>query len=203
MELGLYNLKYPFRKLISFLLPFYKNSDPNRISLSLIWIGLFTALIYYLAALTPWLYILGAILIFVRMIVGTLDGLVAVTYKKESANGEILNRLAPEVADMFLMIALILNCQDYLLGVMAVIMCWLISYTGLIGIVGKKAIQSVGPAGQTDRIAVLIVLSILACIGAYFGWSVNFVELFLYWVIFGGIWTVFLRCRRVLSGPLV
>ncbi len=200
MEIGLYNLKYPFRKLIQFLLKYVKDRDPNHISLVLLPIGFITALIYLIAPHAAFLYWIGIILIFIRMIVGTLDGLVAETYNKQSPNGSILNRLTPEAADMMLMLALIFASPGYpSLGIFALIACWAISYAGLIGLTGGKPIRSIGPAGQTDRLAALMALSALQFFSLHQQWHFDFMKLFLWWVVVGGIATVSLRCYKTLA----
>ena len=200
MDIGIYNAKYPFRKAIAFMLPYFKHTDPNHLSLVLLPIGLVTALIYYFAPHLPFLYLVAAFFIFLRMLFGTLDGLVAVTYNKSSANGEIINRLTPEAADIMLMLAIIFAMPAHsVLGFFAMAVSWGISYMGLIGLAGGKKSLSTGPVGQTDRIAILIIFSILQFFSMKYQWSVNFMLIFLWWVIIGGIATMVLRCKTVLK----
>lgn len=199
MEIGLYNAKYPFRKLFNFLLPHFKDIDPNWVSLALIPLGLITALVYCFAPPRPVLLILGIILLLARMIIGTLDGMIAEHFNKQTATGTILNRLAPEAADIFLILGIILSDSSYfILGFFVLAVCWGISYSGLIGLVGNKPIQSVGPVGQTDKIVALILLSILQILSIAFMWSVDFIYWFLWWVLIGGIVTIAIRCYRIL-----
>ena len=94
MEIGLYNAKYPFRKLLGFLLSYCKHINPNTISLTLLPIGLITALCYYYADYCPALYLLAILLIFIRMIIGTLDRMVAENFNKQTSNGTILRGYA-------------------------------------------------------------------------------------------------------------
>jgi phosphatidylglycerophosphate synthase len=200
IEIGLYNAKYPFRKLLHFLLGYFKNSNPNHVSLALLPIGLMTALLYYYAPQYPFLYCLGILFILIRMIVGTLDGMIAESFNKQTPNGTILNRLTPEAADMMLMAAIILSAPNYfILGIFSLIIIWGISYTGLLGLAGGKRIQSIGPAGQTDRIVALMLFSLLQMFALHYGWEINFITLFLWWVIIGGIITIALRCYRILT----
>ncbi|HVV67613.1 MAG TPA: hypothetical protein VHE99_01045 [Gammaproteobacteria bacterium] len=198
MDIGIYNAKYPFRKLIQFLLPYFKNTDPNTVSYALVPLGLLTALIYFFAPKCDWLYLLGIVLIFLRMIVGTLDGLIAETFHKQSPKGEVNNRLTPECADILLMLAIALSLPASLpLGLFALGISWGISYTGIIGAVAGLKPQSVGPVGQTDRIASLILLSLLQFFSLHYAWNFNFIILFLWWVIIGGLITIGLRIYRL------
>lgn len=201
MDLGLYHLKYPFRKVIGFLLPLFKNVHPNTISWSLVPIGLVTALFYLLAPQAPVLYLIGALLILVRMTVGTMDGLVAVKFNKGSKKGEMINRIAPEICDVLLMLAVVYSCPAHLkMGILALGLCWMVTFFGLIGIVAEKKIQSVGPVGQTDRIVALGILSIFQFFSQTGGWGIDFTFLFFLWVIGGSLVTIGLRAYRNLKG---
>src|SRR3989442_1267103 len=74
MDLGLYNLKYPARKLIAGVLPQLADTDPNHVSYTMLPVGLLIAACYWVGArVQPWLYLLAILLIFVRMFLGTLD----------------------------------------------------------------------------------------------------------------------------------
>lgn len=198
MDLGLYNLKYPVRKMIAGVLPQLADTDPNHISYCLIPVGLLIAACYWVGArVQPWLYLLAILLIFLRMFLGTLDGLVATHYGKGSKKGEIVNRLAPELCDAFTMIALTLARQEWVIpGVLALAVSWLITFTGLVGATAGLPTQSVGPAGQTDRLAALQVASLLAFLAEMRQWSVDVFALYLWWVVLGGVLTIALRLQR-------
>lgn len=84
MNIGLYNFKYPARKLIEWVLPFVRNVDPNAVSWSMLPIGFGIALCCYFGANGyPIFFICGLILMVLRMFLGTLDGLIAVRFNKE------------------------------------------------------------------------------------------------------------------------
>lgn len=199
MEMGLYKAKYPLRKPLSFLLSYFKTTHPDHISLSLIPIGLITGFIYLLAPYAPSLYWLAIIFIFIRLIVGTLDSMVAEQYNRQSPNGEIINYLASEAADMLLLLSIIFAKPGYpVLGLFALLVSWGISYSGLIGTVAHKQIQQVGPVGQGDRLIALFIFSMLQFFSFHYHWQVDFMKIFLWWVIMGGIITIGLRCYKTL-----
>lgn len=200
MDIGLYNLKYPFRKTLFWLLPLVKNVSPNVISWSLLPVGILTALCYYQAREFQDLYLVGAGLIFLRMIISTLDGLMAVTFQKCTANGEIVNRIAPELCDAMLMVGVILaESAHFELGLAALVICWLTSFAGLVGCTGGKPVQSVGPVGQTDRITALLVLSLVSPFGNAFSETFDILYWFLWWCVVGGVATILIRFYRQLS----
>ena len=201
MDIGLYNLKYPARKLIEGILPQLEDVDPNHISYAMLPVGALIAATYWVGAQgQPWMYLLAIALMFFRMFLGTLDGLVATHYGKGSKKGEIVNRLAPELCDVMYLLALALARQEWLLpGLLAIAAAWLITFAGLVGATTGLPTQSVGPAGQTDRLALLQVLSLLAFLSDTWRWRIDFLGGFLWWVALGGILTVALRLQRNLK----
>lgn len=201
MDIGLYNLKYPARRLIGGVLPRFERTDPNRVSWAMLPVGLAIAVCYALgAAGRPELYLLAVALMFARMFLGTLDGLIATTYGRSSKQGEIVNRLAPELCDAAYLVALALARPAWLLpGALALAAAWLVTFAGLVGATAGLPTQSVGPAGQTDRLALLQALSVAAWASDRFGWGVDFLRVFLWWVAAGGVLTVALRLSRHLK----
>ncbi len=198
MDIGLYNLKYPARKLIEGMLPQFRDSNPDHISYAMLPVGLLIAATYFTGAQgQPWLYLLAIVLVFLRMFLGTLDGLVATHYGKGTKRGEMVNRFAPELCDVLYLLALALARSEWMVpGILALALAWLITFAGLVGATAGLPTQSVGPAGQTDRLALLQVLSLLAFLSDTYRWGVDFLAGFLWWVAIGGILTVALRLRR-------
>lgn len=202
MDIGLYKMKYPFRKLIQFMVPRCRNVDPNTISWALLPLAVVIALVYWWAPHAPDLYFLGFLLCFIRMIVATLDGLVAIEFNKSSEMGELVNRITPELADLMLLPALIFSRPEYLkIGILAMAAAWATTFFGLVGQTVRRPVQSVGPTGQTDRLAALMIFSVLAGIAPRAGWGIDFIEVFLWWCVAGGLLTCVNRFRRtVMAG---
>ena len=201
MDIGLYNMKYPVRKLISGVLPLMKDVNPNTVSWSMIPVGAAIAVCYYFAIQGQnVLYLVAIALTFLRMYLGTLDGLMAEHYKKGTPQGEMINRLTPELCDVMYVLALTFACPQWLfLGIGVLSVAWLTTFAGLIGLTAQKKIQSIGPVGQTDRLAALLVFTLLAYFSNQFHWGVDFIQIFLIWAITGGILTIILRLRRNLG----
>ena len=197
MDIGLYRMKYPVRKLIAGSLPACRNVHPNLITLGALPIALAAALACFLAPAHPALYLVVIGLGFSRMFVTTLDGLVAVTYGKSSRAGELLNRILPELGDLLWLPALLAGGHYELslaLGVMA--MGWATTFLGLVGLAAGGPGQSVGPCGQTDRLAALMLFSLLQYLSGTRNWGVDFIRIFLYWLLIGGTITLVLRAKR-------
>lgn len=201
MDIGLYNMKYPIRKLISGVLPLMKNVNPNTVSWAMIPVGVGIAACYYFAAQgQSVLYLVAIALTFLRMYLGTLDGLMAEHYRKGTPQGEMINRLTPELCDVMYLVAITLSCFSHIfLGIVVMAVAWLTTFAGLIGLTAQKKIQSVGPVGQTDRLAALLIFTLLAYFSDKFQWGIDFIRIFLVWAIVGGILTIILRLKRNLG----
>lgn len=199
MDVGLYMLKMPFRKLLGFLIPLFRNTDPNLISWALLPVGAFMAWVYVQAFQTgePWWLLLAVVLGFVRMIVATLDGLVAVSFHKSSALGDLINRVTPEVCDLVLLPTLLwATGTGSLLGFVVLTFAWATPFFSLMGAPSGCPVQSVGPVGQTDRLAALMLFSFLEFFSQKFQWNISFLTVFFYWLILGGVITLGLRFYR-------
>lgn len=198
MEIGLYRAKYPARKLIQGVLPLVRNVEPNTVSWAMLPIGAATAVALWSASGSPWLYGVVILLIVTRMFLGTLDGLMAVTMEKSSPWGEVVNRLAPELCDLMLLGAIVLRRPDWFgLGVLTLLMGWLTTFVGILGATAGRQTQSVGPVGQTDRLAALIVFLLAQAVCDLNLWHVDVMPAFLMWLSLGGLFTVALRLRRL------
>jgi phosphatidylglycerophosphate synthase len=202
MDLGLYKLKIPARRLIGAAVPLCRHISPDLISWSILPLGIATAAAYYFADSRPWLLLVGPPLILLRMFLATLDGLVAETYRRFSPTGEIVNRLPPEIADVLLLLALTLSSPArHLPGTLALATAWLTTFSGLIGLSIHRPIQSVGPVGQTDRLAALIALSLAGYTLSALGHPFDALTCFLIWSAAGGCLTIILRLYRALRRP--
>ena len=198
MDIGLYQAKYPFRKLIGWLVPLCKHLNPNWISLALLPVGGLMAWCCW-QGLQPGgrIFLLYAIFLgFLRMVLATLDGLVATTYSKSTCVGDVLNRITPELCDLLLYPALVLAVQPpAALGVSVLAMSWAIGFMGSAGAPSGVPVQSVGPCGQTDRLAAIMG----ACALQFCFPSLPWFDWLLRWIVLGGAVTLLLRARRILK----
>lgn len=195
MDIGLYQAKYPFRKLIGWLVPLCKHLNPNWISLALLPVGILMGWCCWQALHDGQsvFFLYAAFLGFVRMILATLDGMVAIRYSKSTCVGDILNRITPELCDLLLYPVLVLAIQPPVaLGLAVLAMSWAIGFFGSCGSPSGVPVQSVGPCGQTDR----LFATMAACALQFFFPSIQFFRLLLWWIVVGGLITLFLRTRR-------
>ena len=181
---------------VNWLLPKCKDTDPQHVSIGLILFGIVTALVYFFATYFAFLYFLGIILIAIRLIIEKLDEQVAITYQKQSTKAKLLNLLSPEIADIFLMIAIILADFDYMgVGVIAISVCWAMILFDLAGLIYGDEIKRKGPLQEPYRALTLMAASFLQVFAQIFHWPIDFIYLFLIWIIVGGLMTLIIRWR--------
>jgi CDP-diacylglycerol--glycerol-3-phosphate 3-phosphatidyltransferase len=160
-DLGLYQTKYILRDVLRNI-PGVRDLSPNALSLFAVVPGLLAAWCLY----EGWW--LGAMLsIMGRMVVNTLDGLVAEEFNKKSNLGAYLNRLPGEFTDILIVLGLSPHCL-FPWNLALIILTGWVQILGLLGLAAGSTTQSVGPCGQTDRLA----LFLLGCLLALFGFQV-------------------------------
>jgi phosphatidylglycerophosphate synthase len=154
-DIGLYQQKYALRRVLD-RIPGIARLNPNAVSIGSLIPSIVAA--WAFVAGIPALVIAG---IAGRMILSTLDGLVAEGYGKSTRLGAYLNRVPAEFGDVLILGALFARADP--VWVAAVLAgAWLVNVFGVLGLVAGGPGQSVGPAGQTDRLALLIGANVIA-----------------------------------------
>lgn len=156
-DLGLYQQKYVLRRWLD-RVPGISRLEPNAVSVaslipSAIAAGAFVAGWW-------WLVIVG---IAGRMILTTLDGHIAENYGKKTVVGGYVNRIPAEIGDVLILGSLFARADPFWV-VVVLGGGWLVNVFGVLGVVAGGSTQSVGPAGQTDRLALLIIVNALAMV---------------------------------------
>ncbi|PSB30315.1 CDP-alcohol phosphatidyltransferase family protein [Chlorogloea sp. CCALA 695] len=155
LDLGLYQAKYSLRALLR-KIPGIDRLSPNWLSCSTIIPGLATAYCLY----QGW-WIGAVIAIASRMLLSTLDGLVAEEFDKTSPLGAYLNRLPGEITDLLIILGLFPHGQLTWIITLIILTSWVQTF-GLLGLTAGSKTQSVGPCGQTDRLAIIAISCIVA-----------------------------------------
>jgi phosphatidylglycerophosphate synthase len=145
-DVGLYQAKHGLRRVLN-VVPGIEHLSPNAVSLS-------SLVPSALAAFGLWQGLPGWVVIGIvgRMLLTTLDGLIAEGYGKKTRVGGYINRIVAEVGDVALFLALAM-VVDVPWGALVLGLAWLVNVFGVLGLVSQGSIQPVGPAGQTDRVA--------------------------------------------------
>lgn len=130
--------------------------DPNIVTISIL-------VPSALAAVALWQgwWLVVAFAIAVRMVLATMDGYIAERFGRATRLGAYLNRFVTEVADATLLLGLYPHA-DAIWVAAAIASGWLVNITGVLGTITGGSIQWTGPAGQADRLALLVAASLLA-----------------------------------------
>ncbi|MEB3206795.1 MAG: CDP-alcohol phosphatidyltransferase family protein [Vampirovibrionales bacterium] len=140
-DLGLYQTKYILRRLLR-KIPGVGSLSPNGLSLLAIVPGLLAAWCLYRG------YWLGAILsIASRMLVNTLDGLVAEEFDKKSNLGSYLNRLPGELTDILMAFGL-WSYSAWPWNVMLIMLCGWVQILGILELTAGGQPNPWGPVGK-------------------------------------------------------
>jgi CDP-diacylglycerol--glycerol-3-phosphate 3-phosphatidyltransferase len=157
-DLGLYQTKYILRAVLR-KIPGVGYLSPNLLSVFGIVPGLLAAWFLFQGEwFAAMLSIMG------RMIINTMDGLVAEEFNKKSYLGGYLNRLPGEFTDILIVLSL-WPYSTLPWNLALIILAGWVQILGVLGLAAGGPTQSVGPCGQTDRLAIIIIGCILAILG--------------------------------------
>jgi CDP-diacylglycerol--glycerol-3-phosphate 3-phosphatidyltransferase len=162
-DVGLYNVKYSMRRWIV-RAPGVKNLQPNAVSIA-------SLLPSALAAVALWygwwpLVCLG---ILGRMLLTVTDGLIAEEFNRRTRIGPYVNRLPQDVGDAALFAAC-LAWADPAWVVLLMGSAWLVNVAGVLPALAGGSFQPVGPAGQPDRITIVLIAAAIRTFVA-FDWT--------------------------------
>jgi phosphatidylglycerophosphate synthase len=155
-DIGLYQTKYALRRWLD-RMPGVRRLSPNAVSVS----SLVPSTLAAVALWAGWwpLVVLG---IAGRMVLTVMDGLIAEAYGKKTRIGPYVNRLPQEIGDAMLFLAL-LAWADPAWVALLLVSAWLVNVLGVLPGIAGGSPQPAGPAGQPDRIAIVLLAAIVAC----------------------------------------
>ena len=133
--------------------------DPNVVTLAILVPGVLAAV-----ALWQGWWLVTVLAILARMVLATLDGYIAQRYGRATRLGAYLNRLVTELADAALLLGLFPHAEAIWVAA-ALASGWLVNVTGVLGTIAGGSLQWTGPAGQADRLALVLAASLLAPFG--------------------------------------
>ncbi|MFI5409580.1 CDP-alcohol phosphatidyltransferase family protein [Kaistia sp. UC242_56] len=139
------------------------------------------------------------LLLFVRMALNAIDGMIAREHDQKSQLGAILNEVGDVVSDSALYLALVPALAPYGAHafpiVLFVIAAILTEFVGVLVQSLGAGRRYDGPMGKSDRAAVVGLAAFLIAIGVPAGWWLDGIMLLL---AFLAIWTCFNRARHAL-----
>jgi phosphatidylglycerophosphate synthase len=197
--MGLYILKFGFREVLKPLLKICGKMDPDILSYIAVIVAAVTGAAFYLSPINSYWLLVAIFLTFIRMILNTLDGVIAIEQKKTSLTGEIVNALPDRYSDIFVMLGLVLMPgNNIVLGILALISVFLVSYTGMLGKAVGVNWQHHGPLGKVERLLSMMIFSLAQFLFSVFGCQIDLWSWFYVWFIVTGQITVFNRLQGML-----
>jgi CDP-diacylglycerol--glycerol-3-phosphate 3-phosphatidyltransferase len=145
----------------------------------------------------PRVFLLIPVLLFVRMALNAIDGMLAREHDMKSALGAILNELCDVIADtaLYLPFALLPNVDSWLV-VLVVIFAILTEMTGVIAIQIGASRRYDGPMGKSDRAFVFGAIALALGLGVNAGMWLNGL---LFVILVMTVWTVVNRASLALK----
>jgi CDP-diacylglycerol--glycerol-3-phosphate 3-phosphatidyltransferase len=183
--ISIYNIKPKFQQLLRPVLERFHAAGitANGITWMAIVLSVVSGTVFYFYPIRAfyWIY---PIVLFVRMALNALDGMMARTYNQQSVLGEVLNEMGDVLADIFLFLPLIMLPNVHPLSVVGFVILGVVNE--MAGVLGK-AIRGVrryeGPMGKSDRAFLiggsLLVLFFYPPFAEYFNYVVWLASLLL------------------------
>lgn len=168
----------------------------NQVTVAAMLLSLAVGLAIYLNP-QPWLLLLVPLVLFIRMALNAVDGMLAREFDMQSPLGAILNELGDVVSDagLYLPFALIAGVEGTLV-VLVVLLAVVSEMTGVVAVQIGVARRYDGPMGKSDRAFVFGVLALLLGLGIGPGLWLNLV---LSVILFMLVLTTFNRARAALG----
>lgn len=193
----LYQIKPKFQNLLRPIMHWLANRGikANHITLAALFLSFFTGLILAIWPI-PALFILLPIVLFIRMALNALDGMLARECNQKSHLGAILNELGDILSDvvLYLPFALLIHSNIYLVLIM-VFSAVLTEFCGILAQTINGIRSYTGPMGKSDRAFILGTWGLLISIWPNLTSYNN-----LLWIAMIALllWTIFNRCKSAL-----
>ncbi|WP_414049091.1 CDP-alcohol phosphatidyltransferase family protein [Macrococcus animalis] len=166
---SIYELKPKFQQLLMPVVDKLRNMGvtPNQVTVSAMLLSVITGIIVAVNYENRWIYLMVPFVMFVRMALNAVDGVMASKFNMKSNLGMLLNELGDVISDLVLFLPFILIVHDRGISVLLFIGFSIISEMSgsLVQVIGSKRMYD-GPMGKSDRafliglIAFLIALNI-------------------------------------------
>lgn len=194
-----YNLKEKFQKILRPLVNKLNAAGftANQITLSALFISLIWGGAIYDLHDQRWPLYLLPVLLFVRMALNAIDGMLAREHHQQSALGAILNELGDVVADtaLYLPFAVIKGLSSELVISIAFLSVFS-EMAGIISIQIGASRRYDGPMGKSDRAVAFGLIGVLLGFNLLDPSVINIILIFMALSL---ILTIFNRCRRALK----
>lgn len=149
----------------------------------------------------PWLFIVTAAMIQLRLLCNLFDGMVAIEGGFKTKSGEVFNELPDRFADVFVFLGAGYSAgqSDNMvqLGWAAALLCLLTAYVRALGASAGATQQFCGPMAKQHRMAVMTIACVVSAILCWFNHA-PLIKWAVWIVIIGTLITVFRRTLKII-----
>ncbi|MEZ4601408.1 MAG: CDP-alcohol phosphatidyltransferase family protein [Syntrophotaleaceae bacterium] len=195
----IYQLKPAFQNLLRPLCQTLadRGTTANQVTLAALQLSLATGVIIWLSGGAQWALCLLPIVLFLRMALNAIDGMLAREHHMKSNLGAILNELGDVLSDtaLYLPLATVPGMNRTLM-VLTVILAIISEMTGVLALLVGAERRYDGPMGKSDRAFAFGVLALLLAAGVPAGLWLH-IALFAIFVLL--LLTIFNRAKRALA----
>jgi len=195
----IYDLKPKFQNLLRPLVGALARGGvtPNQVTLAALLLSLAAGALLWRFPEASWALLAIPAVLFVRMALNAVDGMLAREHEMKSDAGAILNEMGDVVSDaaLYLPLAFVPGVSP-VWAVLFVIVGILSETAGILALTVSDQRRYDGPMGKSDRAFTAgLILLLLGCGVPAAGWQ----DLLLALATLLGVWTVVNRCRRALK----
>lgn len=162
--ISIYEIKPKFQQLLMPIVDWMRKigMTPNQVTILALLLSIVTGIILSIFHENKWIYILMPIVMFVRMALNAIDGVMAKKYQMKSHLGLLLNELGDVISDLFLFIPFVFIAEDYGIGILLFISLSIISEMAgvTVQVIGSSRRYD-GPMGKSDRAFIIGFISFL------------------------------------------
>jgi len=195
----IYDLKPAFQNILRPLCRFMakKGIRPNHVTLLALIMSFLAGMLIWISCGARWSLLFIPVVLFIRMALNAIDGMLAREYDMKTPLGAILNELGDVISDtvLYLPFAVIPGISAYL-TVFVVILSIISEMTGVIAIQIGASRRYDGPMGKSDRAFAFGLLALLIAFGVPVGVWAN-IALFIILILL--ILTIVNRARHALK----
>lgn len=191
-----YDLKPAFQNLLRPLLARLAGAGitPNQITWAALLLSVATGAAIALTGGATWVLLSMPLVLFARMALNALDGMLAKEYQQQSRAGAMLNEMGDVVSDaaLYLPLGLLAGLSGVLVTLLVLVGVFA-EMAGVLGAAMGGTRRYDGPMGKSDRAVVFGLIAFLLGLGfAPAIWLDGLLGL----AVLLGSWTVINRCRR-------
>ncbi|MDT0702505.1 CDP-alcohol phosphatidyltransferase family protein [Mammaliicoccus sciuri] len=162
--ISIYEIKPKFQQLLMPIVDWMRKigMTPNQVTILALLLSIVTGIILSIFHDNKWIFILMPIVMFVRMALNAIDGVMAKKYQMKSHLGLLLNELGDVISDLFLFIPFVFIAEDHGIGIILFVSLSIISEMAgvTVQVIGSTRRYD-GPMGKSDRAFIIGFISFL------------------------------------------